>query len=204
MLQGPATTDIKDAQLRGRFDLDALRGPAITEIAPPHLRGRCRLNRQAHLVLSLSTPIHVNAWEFAGNRCGNTLGKWEPDRISGKPAPGRGPRRRTRRLKPPPFEPVFGRGHGFSMFLLGHQESVEQTVRAKWEACTRLLIQVEARARGPASDRLPATGTVLSAADGLAGYPDDCSTLQVSAYPTIDRRGSDTPEGRPCGQSPGE
>src|SRR5258705_1046548 len=27
-LRGPATTDIKDAYLRGRFDLDALRGPA--------------------------------------------------------------------------------------------------------------------------------------------------------------------------------
>ena len=56
-----------------------LRGPAITEIDPPHLRGRCRLNRQAHLILSVSTPLHVNAWEFAGNRCGNTLGMWESD-----------------------------------------------------------------------------------------------------------------------------
>jgi hypothetical protein len=32
---GPATTDIKDAQLRGRFDLDALRGSAIIEIELP-------------------------------------------------------------------------------------------------------------------------------------------------------------------------
>jgi len=31
-LQGPATTDIKDAQFRGRFDLDALRGLAAVEI----------------------------------------------------------------------------------------------------------------------------------------------------------------------------
>jgi len=30
----PATTDIKGAQFRGRFDLDALRRPAITEIEP--------------------------------------------------------------------------------------------------------------------------------------------------------------------------
>ena len=28
--RGPATTDIKHAQLRDQFDLDALRGPAIT------------------------------------------------------------------------------------------------------------------------------------------------------------------------------
>jgi hypothetical protein len=38
-LRGPATTDIKDAHLRGRFDLDALRGPATTEIELPDLRG---------------------------------------------------------------------------------------------------------------------------------------------------------------------
>ena len=31
-LRGPATTDIKNAQIRDRFDLDALRGPATTEI----------------------------------------------------------------------------------------------------------------------------------------------------------------------------
>jgi len=31
-LQRPATTDIKDAQVRNRFDLEVLRGPAITEI----------------------------------------------------------------------------------------------------------------------------------------------------------------------------
>jgi len=29
-LRGPATTDIKDAQVRGRFDLDALRRPATS------------------------------------------------------------------------------------------------------------------------------------------------------------------------------
>ncbi len=39
----PATTDIKDAQLRARFDLDTLRGPAITEIDSPHLRVGRRL-----------------------------------------------------------------------------------------------------------------------------------------------------------------
>jgi hypothetical protein len=39
---GPATTDIKDAQLRGRLDRDASRGPAVVEIDSPHLRGeRC-------------------------------------------------------------------------------------------------------------------------------------------------------------------
>ncbi len=32
-LQGPAVTDIKDAQLRDRFNLDALREPAMTDIA---------------------------------------------------------------------------------------------------------------------------------------------------------------------------
>src|SRR5215471_15893758 len=36
----PATTDIKDAQLRGRFDLDALRGPATTDIKDPRVLRR--------------------------------------------------------------------------------------------------------------------------------------------------------------------
>ncbi len=52
--QGPATTDIKDAQLRGQFDLDTLRGPAITEIDSPHLRGGRRLITE--LVSSSSEP----------------------------------------------------------------------------------------------------------------------------------------------------
>ena len=79
---GPATTDIKDAQLRGRFDLDTLRGPAITEIDAPHLRGRRRLNRRANLILSQSPSTDGNAREFAGNRCGNTVRIWELDRVS--------------------------------------------------------------------------------------------------------------------------
>ena len=54
-----------------------MRGPAITEIDSHHLRGRGGLNRQAHLILSVSPPIDVNAWEFAGNRGGNTVGMWE-------------------------------------------------------------------------------------------------------------------------------
>jgi hypothetical protein len=53
-LRGPATTDIKDAQLRGQFDLDTLRGPAITEIDSPHLRGGRRLITE--LVSSSSEP----------------------------------------------------------------------------------------------------------------------------------------------------
>jgi len=35
LLRGPATTDIKDAQLRGRFDLDALRGLNATRPGKP-------------------------------------------------------------------------------------------------------------------------------------------------------------------------
>ena len=49
--QGPATTDIRGAQLRGRFDLDALRGPTITEIELCHLQGR------PHLIGSTATPM---------------------------------------------------------------------------------------------------------------------------------------------------
>jgi len=52
-------------------------GPAITEIDSHHFRGRGGLNREAHLILSVSPPIDVNAWEFAGNRGGNTVGMWE-------------------------------------------------------------------------------------------------------------------------------
>ncbi len=57
-------------------------GPAITEIDAPHLRGRRRLNRRANLILSQSPSIDGNAWEFTGNRCGNTVGIWELDRLS--------------------------------------------------------------------------------------------------------------------------
>jgi hypothetical protein len=35
LLRGSATTDIKDAHIRGRFNLGPLQGPAITEIDSP-------------------------------------------------------------------------------------------------------------------------------------------------------------------------
>src|SRR5260370_34634219 len=54
----------------------------IAEIDSPHLRDRCRVNRRAPLILSVSLPIDVNAWEFAGNRSGNIVGMWALDWIS--------------------------------------------------------------------------------------------------------------------------
>ena len=69
--RGPATTDIKDAQLRGRFDLDALRGldlnqrPLGYEDTPG--RDKCRLsptNPVRHLQCRPSTLGHVGiCWE---------------------------------------------------------------------------------------------------------------------------------------------
>ena len=81
-LRGPATTDIKDAQLRGRFDLDALCGPATAEIDSPHLRGRRRLNRRLHLVLSQCPP----PTSVRGNSLGIDVGiHWECGNWTGFP-----------------------------------------------------------------------------------------------------------------------
>src|SRR5215470_12540794 len=66
-----------------------LRGPATTEIDSPHFRGRRRLNRRVHLILPQNPSTDVNAWEFAGNRCGNRIGIWELDRVSLRPAPSK-------------------------------------------------------------------------------------------------------------------
>jgi len=81
-LRGPATTDIKDTQLRGRFDLNPLRGPATTEIDSPTFEVDVVLNRRGFLILSKSPSADVNAWEFTGNQCGNRVGIWERDRNS--------------------------------------------------------------------------------------------------------------------------
>jgi hypothetical protein len=48
--RGPATPDIKDTQLRDRFDLGALRGPAITEID-------WNTNLGAELLLATEGPL---------------------------------------------------------------------------------------------------------------------------------------------------
>jgi hypothetical protein len=81
-------------QCAGRVRL--LRWPAITEIDSPHLRSRRRLNRRVNLILSQNPSTDGNAWEFTGNRRGNTVGIWELDRVplrpmafgSGRRAPG--------------------------------------------------------------------------------------------------------------------
>ena len=83
-----ATGAAKEPEMLNRLGVDPggrfrwLRGPAITEINAPHLRGRRRLNRRANLILSQSPSTDGNAWEFAGNRCGNTVGIWELNRVS--------------------------------------------------------------------------------------------------------------------------
>jgi len=73
--QGPATTDIKNAHVRDRSGLEALRGPATKDIDSPSLRGRRRLNRRVHLILSQET-FHSrqcvgiqweSLWEWSGN-----------------------------------------------------------------------------------------------------------------------------------------
>src|SRR5260370_10871105 len=78
-LQGPATTDIKDAQLRGRFDLDALSGLNATRPGKPTVptSGRDRSN-PAHIQalfnevgLKNSLPriqIRLGFWSPAGCR----------------------------------------------------------------------------------------------------------------------------------------
>ncbi len=72
--RGPATTDIKDARLRGRLDLDALPGPATTEIDSAGFRGgRC--------LIAIRGPRGPIAWEESGDEPG-TPGKWEWDRIT--------------------------------------------------------------------------------------------------------------------------
>ena len=68
--QGPATTDIKDAYVRNRSDLTALRGPATAEIDAPHLRGRRRLNRRVNLICPRALPLTA----VRGNSLGIDVG----------------------------------------------------------------------------------------------------------------------------------
>src|SRR6266849_67916 len=58
-LRGPAITDIKDAQIRDRFNLGAWKGPTITEIDSAPLRARHRLNRRVDLILSQSPSTDI-------------------------------------------------------------------------------------------------------------------------------------------------
>src|SRR6266849_617875 len=60
-LQGPATTDIKDDQLRGRFDLDALRAEPARS---------CPRNLPPAPTGGNSVGTDVRIWWESGNRTG--------------------------------------------------------------------------------------------------------------------------------------